>query len=68
MKNLFYPSKTLITPLGIFVIRKCFVVGKCSNQDEFLILERRSKLNPKTKRYQKKKKKKIKSLETNIVI
>ena len=68
MKNLFYPSKTLITPLDIFVIRKCFVVGKCSNQDEFLILERRSKLNPKTKRYQQQQKKKFKSLETNIVI
>ena len=65
MKNLFYPSKTLIKLLGIFVVKKCFVVEKCSNQDEFLILERRSKLNPKTKRCQQKKKK---SLEPYTII
>ena len=71
MKNLFYPSKTLIKLLGIFVVKKCFVVEKCSNQDKFLLyqyckIERRSKLNPKTKRCQQKKKKK--SLEPYTII
>ena len=63
MKNLFYPSKTFITLLSIFVVEKYFVVRKCRNQDEFLLyqyckIERGSKLNPKTKIYQQKKKKK----------
>ena len=63
MKNLFYSSRTLITTLDIFVVEKC------SNQDEFLLyqyckIERRSKPNPKTKRYQQKK---FKSLETHTV-
>ena len=63
MKNLFYPSRTLITPLGIFVIEKR------SNEDEFFyinIVKQKEEANP-TQKQKDINKKKFKSLETHIV-
>ena len=63
----FYPSKTLVTTLGIFVVRKC------SNQDNFYyinIVNQKEEANP-TQKQKDINKKKFKSLEThtaNIVI